>query len=39
MLGFNLLSSYDVVQAVKDGKPEITIAAGGNVTETAKQIA
>lgn len=39
MLGFNLLPSYDVVQAVKDGKPEITIAAGGNVTETAKQLA
>lgn len=39
MLGGNLLPCYDSIQAVKDGPATITIAAGGNVTQTAKQLA
>ncbi|MBQ7424349.1 MAG: anaerobic C4-dicarboxylate transporter [Prevotella sp.] len=39
MFGGNLLPSYDTIQAVKGGPAEITIAAGGNVTQTAKQLA
>ena len=39
MFGGNLLPSYDTIQAVKGGPTEITIAAGGNVTQTAKQLA
>ena len=39
MFGGNLLPSYDTIQAVKGGPSEITIAAGGNVTQTAKQLA
>ena len=39
MFGGNLLPSYDAIQAVKGGPSEITIAAGGNVTQTAKQLA
>ena len=39
MFGGNLLPSYDTIQAVKGGPATITIAAGGNVTETAKQLA
>ena len=39
MFGGNLLPSYDSIQAVKGGPAEITIAAGGNVTQTAKQLA
>lgn len=39
MFGGNLLPTYDSIQAVKGGPTEITIAAGGNVTQTAKQLA
>ena len=39
MAGSNLLPSYDNIQAVKGGPTEITIAAGGKVTQTAKQLA
>ena len=39
MFGGNLLPSYDSIQAVKGGPASITIAAGGNVTQTAKQLA
>ena len=39
MFGGNLLPSYDSIQAVKGGPASITIATGGNVVQTAKQLA
>ena len=39
MFGGNLLPSYDSIQAVKGGPATVTIAAGGNVVQTAKQLA
>ena len=39
MFGGNMLPSYDSIQAVKGGPAQITIATGGNVVQTAKQLA